>query len=246
MAVYRDGTPKTLTNWRLYRDQFPNASAVNIGTEFAGRDAPKMKFLFTVEFSLGETLYSAVEHGSSNMGNIKYACKNVTRPNINVNMVDVNAYNYRFKVGTKVDYGTVTLTLYDDNKNYAHNLFLMYLNYISPVSLKDAEAFRLTDAPIQEWASLGPLLHTDRNGLIKRMRVTHHYTDTYADDGESSHRQIHYDYINPKIQQFALDELDMSISDANLITLTFVYDSVNVVYDTDRTANVSVGEVENI
>ncbi len=254
MAIINSDTPRNLTTWTSYRNAWPNAGPANLGTEFSGRDAPKLKFLFTVEFVVGTALFPGladgtgawdgedqplVELGSSNMARIKYACKNVTRPNINVNYVPVNSYNRRFQVATKVDYGTVSLTLYDDNKNYAHYLFTEYLNMISPVSNISAENHRLTDNPIQHWASLGPLEVPDRNGLIQKMRVTHHYTDTYSDDG-NSHKLIHYDYINPKIQTFALDDLDMSISDASTINLTFVYDAVNIVYAT----NVDVGDMQ--
>ncbi len=185
-----------------------------------------------VEFDIDESIRDYLDLGSREMGEIKYACKMATRPNVQVNYADVNMYNYRFKVATKVDYGSVTLSLYDDNKNLAHNLFLYYLNAISPVSNKPPEQYDLRGDPIQEWASLGPLPESAKFGLIKRMTVTHHYSNTYADDGESSHKSINYHYMNPKIQQFNLDELDMGVgSEASMITLTFVYDSVYTEYD---------------
>lgn len=239
MAV-RDSRVRNLTAWRLVNDRSSPGQKANIGTEFAGRDIPKMKFLFTVSFEFGEALSQYINGGGLNVGNddmakIEYACKNATRPNININYAEVNSYNYRYKVATKTDFGTVTLTLYDDNKNTAHDFLKYYLWKVSPVSTREAGTSYYTKENIQNWASLGPLRTADADGLIKTMRITHHY----AENNELSargHRMIHYDYINPKIQSFSLDDLDMTVSDVNTITFTFVYDSVNIVYDngTDR------------
>lgn len=223
----RDRTPRTLTSWQLSNDipGTPGALPVNIGSEFAGYDAPKLKFLFTLSFELGETL--GFNQGNDDMGRIVYACKSATRPNINVNYVEVNSYNYRYKVATRTDVGTVTVTFYDDNKNTAHGILQDYLNAISPVSNKERGTNYYLQENIQQWASLGPLPQNDADGLIKSLRVTHHYNSGYS--GEAAYfSKVHYDYINPKIQQFNWDELDMSASDASMISVTFVYDSVNI------------------
>lgn len=231
----RDEKPQRLTAWQLTNDTAGTFGSqnVNIATEFAGYDAPKMKFMFTVSFEFGPTL-SGLNAGSDDLAANTYACKNVTRPNVNINYVEVNSYNYRYKVATRTDYGTVSLTLYDDNKNTAHGLFSDYLANISPVAQKArGTSYYNRTEDIQGWASLGPLPTDEADGLIKSMRVTHHYHGTYQDD-PSGWRRIHYDYINPKIQSFNLDELDMSASDVNVIGLTFVYDSVNVTYETGK------------
>lgn len=229
MAV-RDNRVRNLTAWRLVNDRTSPGQKANIAREFAGRDVPKMKFLFTVSFNLGEALSTYINPGSDDMAKIEYACKSATRPNVNVNYVEVNSYNYRFKVATRTDVGTVTLTLYDDNKNTAHDIVTNYLEAISPVAQRPSgDSYYLKD-DLQYWASLGPLPTAEADGLIKTMRVTHHYNENNTLSA-SNHRKIHYDYINPKIQTFALDDLDMSASDVNTITLTFVYDSVNIVYD---------------
>lgn len=229
MAIYRK--PTSLTAWRLSNDNpsARGASPVNIGTEFAGYDAPKLKFLFTVSFEFGDDLRQMVDAGDTDMGKIKYACKNATRPNITTSYTEVNSYNYRRKVATRTDVGTVTLTFYDDNKNIAHTLLQQYLQGISPVAGKSAESY-YTDANIQEWASLGPLPDNQADGLIRSMRVTHHYSEDYSNT-YNSHAMMHYDYINPKIQSFAWDDLDMSASEASTISITFVYDSVNIIED---------------
>lgn len=248
-VLKRDRIPRTLTEWRLSNDKsYRNAQRVNIGSEFAGYDAPKMKFLFTVSFQLGDTL--GFNLGSDNMSQIVYACKNATRPNININYTDVNSYNYRFKVATRTDFGTVTVSFYDDNKNTAHGILQDYLEAVSPVSRKTRGTGYYLKEDIQQWASLGPLPTQDADGLIKSMRVTHHYNSGNSPD-LNFYSKVHYDYINPKIQSFNWDELDMSASETSMISITFVFDSVNITVEhnegstSDGTVIVNNGNTNN-
>ncbi|QDJ96505.1 hypothetical protein Xoosp13_319 [Xanthomonas phage Xoo-sp13] len=226
--VKPDRVPVSLTTWKLTNDRsFGFRELANAGLELGGYDAPKTKFLFTVSFDT--SLQLPIEPGSDNMSLNKYACKNVSRPNININYVEVNSYNYRYKVATRTDYGAVTISFYDDNKNTAHTLLRAYLNAVSPISIRESgDSYYLRNDDIQAWASLGPLPTNDADGLIKTMRVTHHYNSGYRPTSDYFSR-VHYDYINPKIQSFNWDELDMGTSEAPVISATFVYDSVNII-----------------
>ena len=219
-----DNLPRTLTAWRLSSNQYElGNSGINIGNT----DAPKTKFLYTVSFDFNSEL--KINAGDEDMSRNAYPCKSVTRPTININYADVNSYNYRYKVATRTDVGTVTISFYDDNKNTAHRLLSNYLKMVSPIARKrSGDSYYLNDSPLQDWASLGPLPTRWANGLIRTMRVTHHYNSGLRDD-ETFYNRIHYDYINPKIQMFNWDELDMGASDAPMISATFVFDSVNIV-----------------
>lgn len=236
--IFRDRRPVSLTTWKLSNDKNPVLpESVNIGSELAGADAPKFKFMFTVFFEFGDTLRSDtdIHSGSWDLARNTYACKSVTRPNITVNYTEMNAYNYRFKVATRTDVGTVTLTLYDDNKSVSHTLLERYLKAISPIANRPSGVQYYVDDD-GGMSSLGPLPSNDQSrgvlseagGLIKSMRVTHHYNSDYSNRGERSHCKMHYDYINPKIQSFVFDELDMSTSEPASVSITFVYDSVHM------------------
>lgn len=239
----RDARPRTLASWRLRdsRNMDTVTEPNNIGFDFAGKDIPKYKFLFTVSFDFGDAMLAALNRrsritsenmDSNDMSKNVFACRNVTRPNITISYADINSYNYRYKVATRTDYGTVTLTMYDDNKNRAHNVVTEYLKLVSPIANKPPNAVS-EGLNIQEWASLGPLPTDEPNGLIRAMRVTHHVnSDNIADDDAA--RYVVYDYVNPRMQSIAYDELDMSVSDVSSIALTFVYDSVNIFSDIGR------------
>lgn len=253
LLPHRDDYVHTIASWTFLNDRSPvEPHEKNIAREFAGMDMPKNKFMFTVSF---ETDFSIdVNPGNDDLSLIEYDCKTATRPNLNWTTQEVNAYNYRFKVKTKLDYGTVTVAFYDDNKNTAHNLFRNYLMATSPIARREAgNSYYDNNAILQQWASLGPLPNESPDGLIRTLRVTHHYVDNDI-DSSTTHQAVYYDYINPKVQNFVLDDLDMSASDPPLITITFVYDSVHISYsdpkmDTYRTTtvgNVTVGGPETV
>jgi hypothetical protein len=224
-----DTKPMSLAAWNLIRSRSGNdVLPADTDIEFAGIAAPKQKFLYTVTFEFSSELfelYKLKNWDASTLANNIYPVKSVTRPNITINYVDMNSYNYRFKVATKTDYGNVNLVMYDDSLNTAHNLFLNYLNIISPVSKKDISLYNTYGDDLQEWSSVGPIV--DKDGLLKTMSVTHYY---YQSTGDSSSRpaKIIYSYINPKILNLTWDELDYSQSESNLINVNFVYDSVHI------------------
>ena len=168
----------TLSAWTL-KDGLPGltvqAEKANVGTEFAGRDAPKMKFLYTLSFRFGKALTGLISDGSDDMASNTYDCKTVTRPNINITYTEVNSYNYRTRIPTKMNPGTVTVTFYDDNNNTAHQLLQAVIQYMSPITNISSEKFYLNDDPWR-WSSIGGFVNEDERGAIRSMRITHHFS----------------------------------------------------------------------
>lgn len=201
------------THWALsgvYRD---------ISDDFGGRAAPKMKFNFTVQFILNRDL-SLPYPGVNEMQDIMFQCKTATRPKISVEYKDANFYNFRTKVATKTNYGTASLSFYDDGKNLAHTILQNYLTTISPIASANEGASTLFDKNgFSSSASLGPL--KERHGPITAIRVAHHYY-------HNGPKKITYSYINPKFTDIEFDEMDMATSDASTVSISFTYDTVNI------------------
>lgn len=193
-----------------------------IPDDFAGKDAPKLKFNFTVSIEY-TSMISGTTIGSEDPYLINFGIKQITRPVPNVIYEDINFYNFLTKVATKVEFGVVTMTLYDDRNNRAHDLFKNYMEAISPITNVDkSSAPRLDVSGQSTTGSLGPMANDARHGPIKNIRVTH-ITNPLG-------KKVYYDFLNPKIQNVMLDELDMTQSDVNTITFTFVYDSYRTTY----------------
>lgn len=213
----------TLTTYLLSEG---SGGGIKIPHMIGGNDAPKLSFLFTVEFGFRAPF---ADRGHKKLEIIKYDLKNATRPNITVNQEDINYYGYRAKVGTKVNFGTVRLTFYEDSLNEANDLFANYLAEISPLADGSAEKTISTssDEPIVlgsgGYKTIGDLPNGNEDGLLKYMLVNHHYLE-----GQDSKKITTYTYINPKIENVELDELDMSSSNASTISIVFSAEGVTV------------------
>lgn len=195
-----------------------------IADDFAGLDAPKLKFNFTISF-VYTSMMSGAEKGNEDPYKISFGVKQCTRPSPNVIFEDINFYNFTTKVATRVDYGVMTVTLYDDGNNKAHGIFQSYMESISPLTKMTRDQASTLDRYGQSTASaLGPMAEDARHGPIKSIRINH--------ITNSRGRQVVYDFLNPKIQNVTLDELDMTQSDVNTLTFTFIYDSYNITTNT--------------
>jgi hypothetical protein len=203
---------------------------------FATNEQPKLKFLFTVQFFPRDGL-KLLHSGDQDMTKMAFALKRATRPQPNITYQDVNFYGLRTKVAIKLDYGTVTLGFYDDVVNRAHNIVTQYIRYVSPISsISKDEADNLDGA---DYGAITIGAYADNPlGPFAAMRVTHHMLDDkHANTGKA--KQVFYDYLNPKILSVNLDDLDMSQSEASMVEVTFVYDSVNITYSDVVTPNPS-------
>src|SRR5690606_33598463 len=101
---------------------------------FASISHPKLKFNFTLLITLREPVGNDYELGSESMMEMNIPLKSVTRPQPTVNMVPMNFYNFRTQIATKVDYGTVTVNMYDDGDGRVLDIYNAYMRKISPIA----------------------------------------------------------------------------------------------------------------
>jgi hypothetical protein len=278
-----------------------------VSDDFGGLEAPKLKFLFTIEFELNEQYkIDAIKNyiNESNADSLKdcmFALKSASRPNATIEYQDVNYYNYRTKVATKMDFGKITISFYDDSSNKAQRLMALYTNAVSPISnayqaigaaVEASNAAGAALNPISQSttipaasndidtyhpnlrATIGPLLN--RFGVFKRIRISQWFLTnslslgndvatanepaltelttnsesaptidltqplttnsaaiTTSDKPTSTqvYARINYDFINPKIENYEFDELDMAASEVSMINATFNCDVFTMSYD---------------
>lgn len=238
-------------------------NSAKIPDGMADGEAPKLKFNYTVEIQFRERVFDGDtgKIGHEDPYQNKFAILKATRPQPTINYQKVNFYNFRTNVATNIDYGTINLVFYDDAANRAHDIFENYMSLVSPVfnwrSPSRANAMdkfgqgpqsaspnstNLTgpngepilptvNASAEHTASLGSIPH--RHGPIRTIRVFHTYTIKPAGANDPDVETIVYTYLNPKITNIVLDELDMSQSAVNTVDLTFNYDSVFVTRKTE-------------
>jgi len=221
---------------------------------------PKLKFNFTVSLKfrppIGNSLQASMT--TNNLTDIvTFSIKQASRPIPTVNYVDVNFYNYRTKVATKMDYGTMQVTFYDDVGNVAHNVYESYLKGISPIANAPPalanqlftekagpknKGFNSSENSRVSTGSIGPLppgvLSGGESGLIETITIRHWFfsqIERRGGEGENAenHQYVDYHFLNPKVINMTLDELDMGQSDINTLMMNFVYDSVYINSPTD-------------
>lgn len=207
------------SNWRLTNATGiagPNNVKGNIGVLH-----PKLKFNFTIQFvPRGYLNLSSQSQGNELMEEMEFAAKTASRPKPTINYQDVNFYNFRTKVATSINYGEVSVSFYDDPNNWAHDIVTQYLQTVSPLYGKEApQADNLDALGLSSSAGIGPL-NGNRHGPMKSIIVTQYYSK-----GEAGVKNTKYEYLNPKLISVDFDDLDMSVSEFNLVTINFTFDT---------------------
>jgi hypothetical protein len=216
---------------------FP-AEAADIPDNFATNESPKLKFLFTVQFFPRGSI-TLPDNGSTSMDTLIFPLKRATRPNISLTYQNINMYNYRTQVLTKIDYSgnPASIAFYDDVTNRSLGVVVNYLNYVSPISVQTiSDAGSLASDPDAS-ASVGSLGSSSAGagyeyGPLEAIRVAHHSIDP---ENPNNLISTYYDYLNPKIVTINLDELDMADSNVSMVEFSFMYDSVNITLPQSQT-----------
>lgn len=177
---------------------------------------PKLNFNFTMSIKFRQG--SLPDSGSDTMAEMSIPLKFATRPNINVQYQDYSVYGMRSRTQTRIEYGTITATLYDDVSNNSHSIITEFLKQASPIS----QINRRQASSIEGLQPSTVSYMENKHGIIDHIRITHHYVE------QNTYKKTHYDYLNPKIQSIQMSDLDASTSSASEISFTFLYDGVNI------------------
>lgn len=178
---------------------------------------PKLKFNFTARF----TFRNGTSFGATGMEELDVQLKDATRPSINIVYDEKNFYNFRTKVKKKVDYGTVSLSYYDDPDNKAHGVLTNYLKRVSPIAnLTEVENESVIRNPAARFSSLQVTNDSEILSPIKEIKITHYYINN------GSPKQTTYQYINPRLEKLEYGDLTMTETAPTLILMSFNYDTV--------------------
>lgn len=88
--------------------------------------APKYKFLFHVYFEINTEAYGQNVGTGSNFG---LAVKSVKLPSFTMNTHEMNQYNRKRLVQSKIKYDDIQINFHDDNGNMINNLWYAYYTY---------------------------------------------------------------------------------------------------------------------
>lgn len=204
--------------------------------------APKYKFLFHVYFDVNEAyIPSLQEPNMPKDRNYGLAVKTVQLPKYSFDLHQLNQYNRKRIVQTKVRYEPVQIQFHDDNSNLMNKLWYAYYTYYykdalqsDPVGAtttnkngdrrktKDINDRTLYDNDISQnddWGYIGEPA-SDSNQKVPFFRSINIY-------GFNQHNFVLYRLINPIIQSFSHDTYSYSESGGVMEnSMTLEYETV--------------------
>jgi hypothetical protein len=227
------------------------AAALAGGTSYR----PKLKFLFKVEFVFTEEAKKAFPGvlGAATSQDFTFMIKSVDLPKIDFEYEeDINMYNFRTKALKKIRHRELTLTLMNDTGNRVLNFFRAVMMLHSPITrrqmrrqngsyedrIRAPEALSIqegngmnfaaaNDASTNDTAIRGTI-ESQVGNVIQSIRVKQMYVNPGSQLGAAVEETI-FDFLNARLVSFDLDDLSHESSDANLVTMQFDYDWMEIV-----------------
>jgi hypothetical protein len=90
------------------------------------QNAPKYKFLFHTYFEINQEIY---DNGFDNRQNLGLLVKEIKLPSYQFDTFQLNQYNRKRIIQTKIKYDPINITFHDDNANQATQLWEAYYRY---------------------------------------------------------------------------------------------------------------------
>lgn len=94
------------------------------------QNAPKFKWLFHVYFDINKYLIANnPELAFPSTSNYGLLVKSIDLPKFNLNLTEMNQYNRKRYIQTKINYDPIRITFHDDNASQLRKLWYAYYNY---------------------------------------------------------------------------------------------------------------------
>ena len=228
--------------------------ATSYAAALAGRTnyRPKLKFLFKVQFIFNQavqndTRFSSV-FGGRTANDFTFMVTKVDRPKIDFEYEeDVNMYNFRTKVLKKITHKDLSISFYDDVGNRVFDFFRTLMMVFSPITRNQVTRDGTLNPPTPNWLTQANGMvfsdTTNANGdsayrgvtntqfgyAIDAIRVQQVFIDPTSGLSDAA-QMVSYDFINPRIVSFDLDELDQDATNSlNVLSMSFNYDWLEMV-----------------
>jgi len=126
--------------------------------------APKFKFLFHVYFEINESAYSVGLPQDANFG---LAVKSVKLPTYTFDTHQLNQYNRKRIVQTKIKYDPIDIAFHDDNGNIIRNMWYNYYTYYYKDATKPVVSISGSQAALIGTGSSKQTNYNERNIYAK-------------------------------------------------------------------------------
>lgn len=186
--------------------------------------APKVGFLYFVNLKLNPETFSSNFSdiwNSNDFRDVGLLAKKVDLPKFSVENETINQYNRKTVVQKSIKYNPISISLHDDNKDIAHNLWVNYYkNYYQDGKFASDASFKDTKFGMNDW-----LYGRYDNNLLTNFFES---IDIYV---LHQHKFTKYTLVNPKITEWTHDSLDQSAGNKVMENkFTIAYETVKYDY----------------
>ena len=235
-----------------YRDWISTSYAAHLTT---GDFRPKLKFLFKVEFQFDPaaladlgTLGQKIKYGD-----YSFFVTKIDKPKFEFEYEDsVNQYNFNTKVLRRVKHKELSISFMDDTGNKVFDFFTAIVTLFSPVVTQDSTTTESTTPTTKLGIGSGMLfsspssaaegnkgtndlanrraINTSVGNAISKIRVKQMFLG--ADRGPNAPptpKEVIFDFVNPRIMTFDMDELSHEDSNPSALNMTFDFDWMEMV-----------------
>lgn len=209
----------------LYGNGVNHIGSPNYYTQDYDRYQPKSKFLFKVWFHFNEAyegLLPSLE-GQGNFRGFCYVVKTIDKPKVNYEYQEVNMYNFRTKVLKTLHHEPISMSLHDDISNSVLDFFNLYRTSFSPTSRLSSGQFMNVE---NDGMSFGSPTLSANSGKLMRNSNNFLKSVTVAQIYASGVKANFYEFINPRIETFDFDNMDMESSLPHGVTVSLSYDGL--------------------
>jgi len=204
-------------------------------------NAPKFKWLFHVYFEINDVLTGLYPQAFPNSEIPGLLVKNIQLPKYSIQLHEMNQYNRKRYIQTKINYDPVSVTFHDDNNNAIRKLWFNYYSYyyndpsqpsgvagrnsnaVAELNIKNTYNYNIEGE--KNWGYLGEPSNSATAQAIGIAKAP--FFKTVKVYGFNQHNFVQYTLINPVIEKFDHDTYDYSAGTGTMENrMTLRYESV--------------------
>ena len=201
-------------------------------------NAPKFKWLFHVYFDINKTLITQQPNIFPDDATPGLLVKNIQLPKFSMNLSEMNQYNRRRYVQTKLTYDPIQVTFHDDNAGAIRSMWYNYFSYYyndpnNPIGTTASQASAMLNKRNQytpdissdvNWGYRGEPSNTSTSSAIGIAKAP--FFKSIKIYGFNQHSFALYELINPIIEKFDHDTYDYYQTTTMENRMTLRYETV--------------------
>jgi hypothetical protein len=219
-----------------YLRDYKHASKVFRPNAYA--NSPKFKWLFHVYFDINKTLITQQPNIFPDDATPGLLVKNIQLPKFSMSLSEMNQYNRKRYVQTKLTYDPIQVTFHDDNAGAIRSMWYNYFSYYysdpnSPIGATSSQASSILNKRNQytpdissdvNWGYRGEPSNTSTSSAIGIAKAP--FFKSIKIYGFNQHSFALYELINPIIEKFDHDTYDYYQTTTMENRMTLRYETV--------------------